>query len=170
MEREGSTLHLILGPWGAGKSTLAERLPKLLPEHVIFDWDLVIPGLALATGKDAFRDSSTWEGLYAIWLAIIQAVLDGGHNVVLCCSVQPVDIPLDVVSPRRIRAAYIDCSDDELRARLGARRESAGDIGGELAEATALRQSSYFRLDGARDPDALAEAAAMWILGNQAVN
>jgi energy-coupling factor transporter ATP-binding protein EcfA2 len=57
MISRGRTLHLVLGPWGSGKSTLVQRLAELLPECVVFDWDLIIPGLSLNAGKDVFTQS-----------------------------------------------------------------------------------------------------------------
>lgn len=136
-----------------------------MPEHVVFDWDLIITGLSLVSQKDVFTDPSTWPGLHATWFAIIGSVLDGGHDVVLCCSVRPDEVPADVVPPTHIRAAYIDCPDDELSARLAARGEPAEHIDDELAEAAALRHSTYFRLDGSQDPDALADGAVAWVRG-----
>jgi ABC-type cobalamin/Fe3+-siderophores transport system ATPase subunit len=53
-------LHLILGPWASGKSTLVEHLARLLPQHVVFDWDLIIPALSATASKDVFTDPSTW--------------------------------------------------------------------------------------------------------------
>jgi hypothetical protein len=160
-------LHLILGPWASGKSILVQRLAELLPGYVVFDWDLIIPGLSLTAHKDVFTDASTWDGLKATWFAIIESVLSGGHNVVLCCSIHPDEIPTEVAAPERIRAAYLDCPDDALRARLSARDEAPGNIRDELAEAAELRRSGYFRLDGARDPDSLAMDAAAWVLHSE---
>ncbi len=129
----------------------------------MFDWDLIIPGLSLAGDRDVFTDASTWKGLYATWFAIIGAVLAGGHDVVLCCSVRPDDVPPDVAPPERIRVAYIDCPDDVLRERLVDRGESGENIKEELLEARELRQSIHFRLDGAQPPNELAAAAAEWV-------
>ena len=157
-------LHLILGPWASGKSTLVKRLAELLPEHVVFDWDLIIPGLSLTADRDVFTDPSTWKGLHVTWFAIISAVLRGGHDVVLCCWVEPGEIPSDVIDQEHIRVAFLDCPDDVLRARLSARGESVENIHDEIAEAAKLRHSPYFRLDGTRDPDALAKDAAAWVL------
>ena len=38
-------LHLIVGPWASGKTTLVPHLAVALPECVVFDWDVVITGL-----------------------------------------------------------------------------------------------------------------------------
>ena len=157
-------LYLILGPWASGKSTLVVRLTELLPGHVVFDWDLIIPGLSLTAGRDVFTDSSTWKGLTATWFAIIGAVVRGGHDVVLCCSVEPGEIPPQVISQERIRVAFLDCPDDVLHKRLSARGESVENIRDEIVESAKLRRSPYFRLDGTQDPDALARYAAAWVL------
>ena len=154
----------ILGPWASGKSTLVEQLTELLPEHIVFDWDLIIPGLSLTADRDVFTDSSTWKGLTATWFAIIRALVRGGHDVVLCCSIEPAEIPPQVISQERLQVAFLDCPDDVLDKRLSARGESIENIRDELMEAAKLRRSIYFRLDASQDPDALARDAAAWVL------
>lgn len=79
------SLHLIVGPWASRQSTLVERLTDVLPEHVVFDWDLIIPGPSVTAGKDVFTDASTWDGMYdpdsgaSFWIVgeIFLAVLAG---------------------------------------------------------------------------------------------
>lgn len=63
-----ATLVLLTGPWSAGKTTVARQLARLAHGHVVFDWDLAIPGIAEAAGKDVHTDPSIWEGLKTTWL------------------------------------------------------------------------------------------------------
>ena len=137
-----ATLTLLTGPWSAGKTTVARQLPELLPDHVVFDWDLIIPGITEAAGKNVYTDPSTWDGLKTTWLAIIEAVLTGGHDVVLCGPATPADLE-GRLGGARVGCAYLDCSDGLLGQRLRARGEPEDAVADELAYAERLRHSGY---------------------------
>ena len=158
------TLHLLTGPWASGKTSLVPLLARLLSEAVVFDWDVLHPGLSAAAGKDAYRDSSTWEGLKAMWVAIINAVLAGGRDVLLCGPALPDDFARSGIWACSIRCAYLDCPDEVLVQRLQARGEAEAEISDELATMAALRRSGYEALPVVdRAPHQLAEDVAAWI-------
>ncbi len=162
-ERAVAALHLVTGPWGAGKTSLVPHLVRLLPNYVVFDWDLIIPGISAAAGKNVNTDSSAWDGLRATWVAVAGAVLAGGHDVILCGPATPNDFE-DVSGTARIRCAYLDCPDDILERRLRARGETDASIADELAYAASLRRSSHTRIPvGNRTPREDAEAVAQWL-------
>src|SRR5438105_2169475 len=99
-DQRPASLFLVTGPWASGKSTLIPYLRHALPEVVVFDWDVVLPGLSAAAGKDARTDPSTWSGLGTIWTAIVRSVLDSSRDVLLSGPVRPEgfsgsDIPAD---------------------------------------------------------------------------
>ena len=73
-------LYLVVGPWGSGKSSLVPHLTELLPSLVVFDWDIIIPGISTASGKNVFSDPATWDGLIEAWTAILKALLRGEVN------------------------------------------------------------------------------------------
>ena len=156
-----ATLHLLTGPWGAGKTTLVPLVAELLPEAVVFDWDVLLPGLSAAAGKDAHRAPSTWNGLRELWIAIVRAVLAGGRDVRLCGPARPEDFAASGIPS--IRCAYLDGADDVLARRLRARGEREADVADEFADMAALRASGHvpLRADG-RTPRQLAGDVAAW--------
>ena len=129
----------------------------------MFDWDLIIPGITEAAGKNVYTDPSTWDGLKTTWLAIIEAVLVGGRDVVLCGPATPADLG-GRLSGVRVGCAYLDCSDSLLEQRLRARGESEDAITDELAYAERLRHSGYvaIRVDD-RSPREVAKSFTGWL-------
>lgn len=167
--RPAATLHLLTGAWGSGKTSLIPHLVPLLPDAVVFDWDVLLPGLSAAAGKDAHRDPSTWQGLRAMWIAIVGAVLAGGRDVVLCGPATPDDLVESGIAAHPIRCAFLDVPDDGLRARLRARGEREEDVFDELASMAALRASTCTPLTvGGRDARQVAELVAVWVRAGRA--
>jgi predicted ABC-type ATPase len=162
------TLYLVIGPWGSGKSSTAEYLVPLIPDTVVFDWDLIIPGLSTASGKNVHSDASTWKGLRDTWAAIIAAVLAGQRDVVLCGPAGPEEIVSGPLAGASVRCAYLACSDPLLASRLSARGATAGEIADELAVAASLRMSSYkpVSVDN-QGPREVAEEIAAWVLSER---
>lgn len=164
MNIRAATLHLLTGPWGSGKSTLVPHLARLLPEVVVFDWDVLLPGLSAAAGRDAHTDPSTWAALREMWAAVIHAVLAGGRDVLLCGPARPEDFDHAVVAGHPVRCAYVDCADEVLAQRLQARGVPAPEIADELAFAALLRLSSHTQVPAAgRAPEQVAEDVAAWV-------
>lgn len=160
----GAILHLLTGPWGSGKTSLVPHLARLLPEVVVFDWDLLLPGLSAAAGRDAHTDPSTWDGLRAMWAAVVGAVLAGGRDVLLCGPARPDDFAPGGIRAHPVRCAYLDCGDDVLAERLRARGEAEADVADELATLAALRGSRFHPLAaGDRTPRQLAGDVAEWV-------
>lgn len=166
MNREGRTarLHLVTGPWGSGKSSILPALASLLPDHVVLDWDLVIPGISVAAGKDVHSDPSTWAGLQETWEALIETLLRSGHNVVLCGPATPDQLDDGRLGTSSIRCAYLDCPDDLLTQRLHERGASDEAVADELAVSRALRGSGYAAIAVAgKSPREVAEEVTRWV-------
>lgn len=159
-----ATLHLITGPWASGKTSLIPHLKRLLPECVVFDWDMIIPGLSAASQKDVYTDPSTWDGLRETWLAVVEAILSGERDVVLCGPLNPDAFDSSRLTAASVRCAYLDWNDETLSDRLRARGVSEADLAEELSMAANLRASSYDAVSGLeRDPQQLARAVAAWV-------
>jgi hypothetical protein len=157
-------LHLLAGPWGSGKTSLVPHLRQLLPEVVVFDWDVLLPGLSQAAATDPYTDSSTWHGLEAMWTAIVGAVLSGGRDVLLCRPAEPEVFVQHGIPSHSIRCAYLDCADEILAERLRNRGETDEDIAEELAAMANLRRSCHKPLPVAgRTPEQLAEDVTAWV-------
>ncbi|HEX6368146.1 MAG TPA: AAA family ATPase [Longimicrobium sp.] len=160
-----ATLHLLTGAWGSGKTTLIPHLVPALPDAVVFDWDALLPGLSAAAGTDAHRDPSTWDGLRAMWIAVVGAVLAGGRDVVLCGPATPEDFAEGGIARASIRWACLDLPDEVLAARLRARGEREEDVADELEAMAALRASACTTLPaGGLDPRQVAAVVAAWVL------
>lgn len=139
------------------------ELASLLPDHVVLDWDLIIPGISAAAGKDVHSDPSTWAGLQETWAAVIEVLLRSQHDVVLCGPATPEQF-VSRLGAFSIRCAYLDCPDDLLSRRLHDRGESDHAIADELAVSRALRNSSYDAIAVAdRDTHEVAEDVARWV-------
>ena len=159
-----ATLHLLTGPWASGKSALVPHLARLLPDVVVFDWDVLLPGLTAASGKDAHTDASTWEGLRAMWASVAGSVLAGGRDVLLCGPALPEDLATAGVGAHPVRCAYLDCTDEVLAARLRARGVAEAKIADELAFMAALRRSEHAPVPaGDQTPRQLAELVVAWV-------
>jgi hypothetical protein len=164
-----ATLHLLTGPWASGKTSVVPHLARLLPEVVVFDWDILLPGLSAAAGKDASRDASTWEGLEEMWVAVVESVLAGGRDVLLCGPVVPEDLAGTPLNAFPLRCAYLDCEDEVLVGRLRARGTAEEEIPDELETMAALRRSGHARVvAGDRTPPRIAAEVAAWIHATRA--
>lgn len=109
-------IFAVTGPSGAGKTTVALRLPPLLPECVTLDTD-VLWGHLPATPDDNFR------GYHDTWLAVASAISQNGRPVVLCGAITPAQ--WEATEHRRYFAAAhylaLVCDDELLAERLSAR-------------------------------------------------
>jgi hypothetical protein len=157
-------LYLLVGPWASGKTTILPHLTRHLPEHVVFGWDAIIPGLSSASGRDVHTDPSTWDGLRQTWLAVVGSVLTSGRSVVLCGPLQPADVDRSQLPRGEIRCAYLDCPDELLDRRLTARGVDRQAIVDELSTGDALRRSAHFRISaGDEPPEQIAAQVIAWI-------
>jgi energy-coupling factor transporter ATP-binding protein EcfA2 len=127
-------LHVVTGPSGAGKTTVAEVLTDLLPDCEVFDVDVILHVAAL--GWDVWRNT---------WLQLAHAIAACGRSTVLVGSIRGDQLePLParcLVGP--IRCCLLDSPDAVLASRLRSRPSWRGftqdKIDGELRYATWLR-------------------------------
>jgi len=145
----------VLGAPGSGKSTVAQPLAALLPEHAVLDWDaFMVPAAALA-GRQISHSPATWPA----YRLLVRAVLDSVRHlpVVLLGVGTPAELtgwPIDAW-------AVLDCTDQERRRRL-AHRGAAESIPGAIQDAREYRSLGLPVIDttGLTPEQAAAELAA----------
>jgi hypothetical protein len=141
------TIHFVAGTWASGKSTLAGQLPARIPACVVFDWDLLIPGLSIATQTDVRTDPTTWPELKAIWISIIRRVAASGRDVILLGPLTSDDFSSADLGGAPYRCACLNWPDDIIADRLGARGTPRSEILEELRSAKELRSSTHYQIE-----------------------
>jgi hypothetical protein len=148
-------LTYILGAPGSGKTALVEPLTKLLPGHVIADWDLFMDPACRLAGADIRTTRETWPA----YTALVRCVVDGLASfprVVLgvCTRTELADWPID-------RWLLLDCSDDERRRRLGSRLNDD-----DIADASSYRTLGLEAVDSTTlNPTQVAQRVADLLRG-----
>jgi hypothetical protein len=147
------TLHIVTGTMGAGKSTVAELLPPLVRELVVFDIDWVIESFGMIARRPIPQNPQSWPGVRDAWLAIAAAIERGGRSTVLLGPFTPEDLQgLPSLSAHRdIRWTLLDCEDEALVERLAARGWERNDIIDALTDSAQLRTLGF---DSIRTDDA----------------
>lgn len=158
------TIHFVAGTWASGKSTLSHLLPTHFPGYVIFDWDLIIPGISMACQTDIRTAPAAWPGLQATWAAILRTVAGCGRDVVLLGPLTPDDFVHADLGHAVLRCAFLDWPDQTIAERLHIRGVTNAEIEEEIRSAQELRSSSYVRVDLAGcTVDEMTERVARWI-------
>ena len=159
-----AALYLLTGPWASGKTTAIPQLRQLLPEAVVFDWDILLPGLSLAIDADASTEPLAWPGLHEMWVAILESVLASGCDVLLCGPATPAEFSDGRLARYPIRCAYLDCPNDLLAMRLRARGVVEHEIADELAFLSKLRDGAHTAIFvHQQTPHQIAKNVAAWV-------
>jgi uridine kinase len=66
-------LTYILGAPGSGKTALVEPLRKLLPGHVVIDWDMFMDPASELAGADIRTTRETWPA----YKALVRCAVEG---------------------------------------------------------------------------------------------
>jgi hypothetical protein len=103
----------VLGAPGSGKSTVARPLAALLPDHVVLDWDALMPPAAALAGRDITQHRETWPAYRQLVRTVLDAVVH--LPVVLLNVCTPDELPGWPIDAW----ALLDCTDQERRRRLG---------------------------------------------------
>ncbi|MEV7025133.1 AAA family ATPase [Kitasatospora sp. NPDC093558] len=109
----GRSITAVLGAPGSGKTTIAPELARLLPGHVVLDWDAFMEPAAALAGRRIPENPETWPA----YRDLVRAVIGSMPHL-------PV-VLLGVCTPEELRDwpigawVLLDCADDERRRRLG---------------------------------------------------
>ena len=133
-------LFVVTGPSGAGKSALALALPRLLPECVVLDND-VLWGAVAASPDDNFRS------YHAVWLRLVIDIHQSGRPVLLSGTITPEQLEGSI--ERRYLASIhylaLTCDEPVLVERLKARPDWRG-AGGDAFVARMVAFNSWLRI------------------------
>lgn len=143
-------ISYLLGAPGSGKSSLVEPLRRLLPGHVVLDWDALMDPAGELAGAPIRRTPSTWPAYGRLVRTVTEIV--GPRDVIMLGVCTPDELP-DWPDGRWI---LLDCDDQERRRRL-ADRDDEGETQAALEDAAAYRDLGMERIDTGRQP--LAEVA-----------
>jgi shikimate kinase len=109
----GRSTTAVLGAPGSGKTTIAPELARLLPGHVVLDWDAFMKPAAALAGRSIREHPEAWPA----YRDLVRTVID---------SVAPLPVVLlGVCTPEELKdwriSAWVllDCEDHERQRRLG---------------------------------------------------
>ena len=147
-------LTYVLGAPGAGKSTVAPVLRRLLRDVVVLDWDAYMRAASELAGRDVRRDPSTWPSYVRLLRSVIDSILPAPLVVLGVCTPEELTgWPIDAWM-------LLDCADEERRRRLFANVD-AGEVEDALADAARYRDLGLPVIDTTdRTPQSVAEELA----------
>lgn len=127
------SIVLINGPFGIGKSTVAELLAQQMPETVLFDPETIGAYLAHTLGREAlgddYQDLPLWRHLFVDFALRLQQ--DWRPNLVIPMNLWRHDYFSEIVAGlgrngTTVTCFRLTCSPDTLRARILARPDADG--------------------------------------------
>jgi broad-specificity NMP kinase len=160
-----SSLSIVAGAPGAGKSSALQELLALGAPVVAFDLDWLIESASTLAGRDIHFDESTWPAYTALWLDVVHGVVRNGRRVVLFAPFAPVDLPDSLPAwCGSISWLLLDCSDETRRQRLGERDWGHARIREAIEDAAELRAAipTIVRTDD-ETPEATASEVRSWL-------
>jgi predicted kinase len=149
-------LTMVLGAPGSGKTTITPVLRRLLPRHVVIDWDDFMSAAARLSGREVPSSPELWDPYRQLVRSIVESVLPVAQVVVF-----GVSTPDELVDWPSASWVLLDCDDDERAERLAAR--NAGDANEAIVDATSYRRLGLPVVDTSRRPveDIAAQLAEM---------
>jgi hypothetical protein len=122
----------VLGAPGSGKTAVARHLARLLPGHVVLDWDAFMRPASALAGRDIRHDPGTWPAYRALVRVAVDAV------ATVPAVLLTVGTPAELAGWPISTWLLLDCADSERRRRLsGAGRQASAD--------DAVRDASQYR-------------------------
>jgi energy-coupling factor transporter ATP-binding protein EcfA2 len=122
----------VLGAPGSGKTAIARHLARLLPGHVVLDWDAFMGPAGALAGRDIRHDPATWPAYRALVRVAVNAVATVPAVLLTVCT--PAELAEWPISAWLL----LDCADSERRRRLT-------QAGRQASEDNAVRDASQYR-------------------------
>jgi hypothetical protein len=124
----------VLGAPGSGKTAVARHLARLLPGHVVLDWDAFMGPASALAGQDIRHNTGTWPAYRALVRVAVDAVVTVPAVILGVCT------PAELAGWPISAWLLLDCADSERRRRLtrAGRQVSADDAVRDASEYRAL--------------------------------
>ena len=125
-----TTLLVVTGAPGAGKTTTVETLLQLEHEFVVLDIDWLIGTASKLAGKDIHFAPETWAPYGELWLDVLGSHVRNGQQPIFFTPTDQAGIKALEVAEwcTGTRACLLDCADEVRRTRLDAREWPASRI------------------------------------------
>lgn len=149
---KGSTLAIITGAPGAGKSATVAALLQRGRSYLIFDADWLLSDLGTLVGRDIATDAALWPRYRRLWLTIAGMCERNGRGVALFIPIAPTELAA-ILPPDQgvdVRWCLLDCADAVRQGRLLARGWPRAAIDEALADAAMLREQVADVIDTGR--------------------
>lgn len=162
-----TSIVLIAGAPGAGKSSMHRAFLDLGSGHVAFDMDALIQPASWLAGADIRATPQTWPVYNELWLAILESVAANGSVAILFTPIDQTDLMSGGTGGFPVHWLLLDCSDETRRARLVGRQWPATEIDEAVRDAAKMRRQEFETVIDTTDDDPAVAAARLeaWLGG-----
>jgi dephospho-CoA kinase len=111
-------LYIVTGASGSGKTFVVKELRRIMPDYVIFDYDVILKFLRADSNK---LDKYQMQG---IWLRVARDVAESGRKTIICGLIKPQDVETskEIRYFSHINYLILHCDEQTRENRLCARK------------------------------------------------